>query len=103
VCVDAGLVGQIVLPDERSPVAETLWAGWIEQGVTICGPPLLYAEVASTIRRAVVRGQFSADAGEVVFQHFLSLGIARIDRDDLYPRAWELARRYNQPRVYDML
>ena len=41
VCVDASLVGQIVLPDERSPVTDALWAGWIRQGIAICGLPFL--------------------------------------------------------------
>ncbi len=38
-----------------------------------------------------------------VFAAFTGLGIQRIDRDDLYPRAWDLAKLHNQQRVYDVL
>lgn len=55
------------------------------------------------MRLRVASGRLSADEGEAAFTDFTALGIQRIDRDDLYPRAWELARRYNQRRAYDML
>ncbi|HEX5505826.1 MAG TPA: type II toxin-antitoxin system VapC family toxin [Thermomicrobiales bacterium] len=103
VCVDANLAARIVMPDEPSPQTDALWARWIRQGVAICGPALLYSEVSSTIRLAVVTGRLTTQGGEVAFQDFLTLGIRRIDRDDLYPRAWELAKRYNQRRAYDVL
>lgn len=32
-----------------------------------------------------------------------TLAIRRVDRDDLHVRDWDLAKRYNQRRAYDMM
>lgn len=102
-CVDANLVLALLLPYERQPSIEALWSDWDRQRVEVVGPTLLYGEVISTLRLRTVDGRISADEGERAFASFMDLGIRRIDRDDLYPRAWELAKRYNQGRIYDML
>lgn len=103
VCVDANLVLNRLLPHERDPQVLRLWADWAAQGFQVLGPPLLFAEVASTLRMNVARGRLPVAQGDALFAAFTSIGIQRIDRDDLYPRAWDLAKLHNQPRAYDML
>ena len=101
-CVDASLVLRRVIPYERDAAIEEFWVDWDRQGVEICGPVLLYAEVTSTIRLRVVTEQLTEEQGENAFRDFNQLGVHKIDRDDLHVRAWELAKRYRQRRAYDM-
>lgn len=103
VCVDASLVLHLILPDEHDPGTEALWQGWAAAGVEMIGPPLLYAEVTSVIRLRVVTGRLTPDEGEETFAAFNGLSIARVDRDDLHLRAWELAKQYQTRRAYDMM
>jgi predicted nucleic acid-binding protein len=102
-CLDASLVLHLVLPAERDPATDRLWRDWTAQGVRPLGPALLYAEVTSVIRLHVATRRLSDEEGEAVFRAFNALGIQRVDRDDLHLRAWELAKRYQRPRVYDMI
>lgn len=102
-CIDANLVLRRLLPYEQDPRIVQTWAGWATAGVQLVGPPLLHAEVTSTLRLHVTAGKLRASDGDAFFAAFNRLGIRRIDRDDLYPRAWELAKRYNQRRAYDVL
>lgn len=102
-CVDASLALHVVLPDEYDAATDALWNNWIRQGLEIVSPVLLYAEVTSVIRLRVATGRLTDDEGDAVFSQFNSLGIARLDRDDLHLRAWELAKRYQLPRAYDMM
>jgi predicted nucleic acid-binding protein len=102
-CIDASLVLRWLLPDEWDLGIDRIWADWAGRGVQIVGPALLYAEVTSVIRLRVVTGRLTADEGDAVFSVFNSLGIRRVDRDDLHVRAWELAKRYHQRRAYDMM
>lgn len=102
VCVDASLVLHLVLPDERDAGTEALWQAWAAAGTEVIGPALLYAEVTSAIRLRVVTGRLTADEGDAAFTAFNALGVARVDRNDLHVRAWELAKQFQTRRAYDM-
>jgi predicted nucleic acid-binding protein len=101
VCVDASLVLALLLPEERSNQAQSLWSGWLREAVTIFGPPLLYAEVPSVLRQAVFFNRVSSDEGEAAFQAFCDMNIAVSANPDLHIRAWNLAKEFHRPRVYD--
>lgn len=103
VCVDASLVLHLLLPDERDPNVDSLWTSWAANSVQIVGPALLYAEVTSVIRLRVSTGRLTPDEGDAAFAAFNALGISRIDRDDLHILAWELAKRYQLRRAYDVM
>lgn len=103
VCVDASLVLHLLLPNERDRDVEAQWRAWAATGVEALGPSLLYAEVTSVIRLRVATDRLTADEGEEVFAAFNALHIARVDRDDLHLRAWQLAKQYQTRRAYDMI
>ena len=103
VCVDASLVLMILLPDEHSERAESLWSTWRQERTTPLGPPLLYAEVPSAIRQAVFAGRLSSEEGEQAFETFCAMGIGVCSRPDLHLLAWDLAKRHGRPRIYDSL
>lgn len=103
VCVDASLVLHLLLPDERDAATDAVWRDWVDRSVQIVGPVLLYAEVTSVIQLRVSTGRLTQDEGEAAFAAFNALGIAKVDRDDLHVRAWQLAQRYQVRRAYDMM
>ena len=103
VCVDASLVVRLYLPDERSAAVNTLFSRWIQDNVSLIGPPLLYAETPSILRQAVFLGLFDPELGQLAFEGLCNLDIAVVSTNDLHVRAWELAREHGQRRIYDSM
>lgn len=103
VCVDASLVLTLLLSDERSENVEALWSQWRREQIMPFGPPLLYAEVPSVLRRAVFYGRLTSQAGDLTFENFCELGIAISTQTNLHLLAWELAKTHNRPRAYDTM
>ena len=100
-CVDASLVLMLLLPDEHSNEVDALFAGWALQGVRLVGPPLLYVEVPSVIRAAVFFERISPEEGERAFETFCALDIEVSASGDLHLLAWDLAKEFRRPRLYD--
>ena len=103
VCVDASLVITLLLPEEGSAHVQALWSQWQRQQIVPFGPPLLYAEVPSVLRRAVFYGRLTSQAGDLTFENFCQLGIAISARTELHLLAWNLAKAHNRPRAYDTM
>ena len=101
VCVDASLVLEVLLPHPTSGNAAALWRLWTDSGMDILAPPLFFAELTSVLRENVHFHRISAEQGERAFNIFLGLRVQAVTTDDLQPRAWELARKYERPRAYD--
>jgi predicted nucleic acid-binding protein len=99
--VDASLVLILLLPDERREFVRALWARWQAEGMTLLGPPLLFAEVPSVLRAAVFFDRLGPEEGDEAFETFCAMGIAVSRRPDLHRLAWELAKQHRRPRVYD--
>lgn len=59
-------------------------------------------EVTSTLRRQVYFGKLLPEEGEMAFQLFLELGVHTIDHTSVTRLAWEMAKRFNLPRTYDL-
>ena len=103
VCIDASLILKLLLLDERNAEVDSLWSQWNEAGTTVICPPLIYAEVTSVLRSAVHFGRISPDEGERAFEAFCELEIMISARADLHILAWQLAKEYRQPRIYDSM
>ena len=100
-CVDANIVVSLCIREDFSVPANELWTAWSISDTTVVGPPLLIAEVASVLRKSVYFGRITADEGDLAFEALSQLPIS-INRNPELPRvAWELARRFNRPNVYD--
>lgn len=101
VCVDASLALKLVIAEEDSSLAHSLWDTWVEEGVEIVSPPLFAFEGASVIRNKVYRGLVPPDEGELMFKAFFAQKVKLLYPEGLHERAWEIAKRFNRPQAYD--
>jgi len=101
VCVDASVIIHWLVPQQVRPEVYELVDGWIEDGVELIGPSLLFSEVISVLRMQVHRGTLDAEDADRLVWLFLRLGIRRVDSVTLYRRAFELATRFGHARAYD--
>ncbi|HEY4722706.1 MAG TPA: type II toxin-antitoxin system VapC family toxin [Anaerolineae bacterium] len=102
ICADASLALKLVLPEPDSRLARALWNEWREQRLTIVAPSLWAYETISVIRNRAHRGLLSPDLEEAALDVLQRLPVQLHRPDNLHRRAWELARRFNRPAVYDM-
>lgn len=102
--VDASIVVDLIAPDRdpQSPVVE-LAARWAHDGVDLVGPRLLPEEVLNALLIGIRRRRWdgaAADGAAVLLDRLpIVLGDVHRDRE----RAWELARRYDDWPIYDMV
>jgi predicted nucleic acid-binding protein len=101
VCADASLILSLLLPGEESERTDAIWGEWVYQGVSVVGPPLLYAEVTSVIRNAVWKAKLSEEEGERAFKAFCALQVKKIDHPELHAQAWKKAKELGLPKAYD--
>jgi len=102
ICVDASLVLLWLLPQKLSQQAEDMWSSWREKRTELIAPPLILAEVASVLRKRVFYGQIPPEIGQELFEIFCDLDLKVTYSDSLHMEAWELAKQFNLPKVYDM-
>ncbi len=102
VCVDASLVLTWLLPTEQNKVTNALHREWYKKGVEIISAPLFHAEVTSVLREQVYLRKLLPEEGEEAFSAYLEIGVRSIDNSRIQEVAWELAKRFNLPRTYDM-
>lgn len=101
VCLDASLALLVLVVEDLTPKARSLWRAWNEAAFEIVTPPLFFAEVTSVLREQVHFRRLTAEEGEAAFQAFAGLDVVSLDTPDLQNRAWELSKRYNRPKAYD--
>ncbi|MDH5365239.1 MAG: type II toxin-antitoxin system VapC family toxin [Dehalococcoidia bacterium] len=102
VCIDASLALTWLLPAERNEAANALRRGWYRNSIKIMTASLFHAEVTSVLREEVYFGRLLPGECEEAFSAYLEMGVRGIDSLEIQKRAWELAKRFNLPRTYDM-
>ena len=103
ICIDASLALKLVLPESDSEAVQEQWHAWIDDGVELVAPPLFVFEGVSAVRLNVTRKRITAEAADLAFHEFLAQtqDVRLLLSDDLYERAWNLAKRFKQSQVYD--
>lgn len=101
VCVDASVLIHWLVPQQSDPHVQDMVDGWLEDGVELIGPALLFSEVISVLRLQAYKGTMETADVERIVRLFLRLGIRRVENFTLYQRAFELASRFGHPRAYD--
>lgn len=101
VCVDANVVVMALIAGPLADRASALLAQWQRDDAELIAPMLFTYEVPSAIRRGVHLKQITPAEGEVAFHKFLQLPVRLLARREIVPIAWELAKRFGRPRIYD--
>lgn len=101
VCVDAGLVVKFVTPEVDSASVESLFAQWKETQVAMIVPAFAPAEIDSVLRHKVARGELTPDVADAAFQLVCRLPIIIDTETNCRARAWEIAKQFEFPTVYD--
>lgn len=102
--VDASVVVDWVVPgsDPRGP-ARLLLDRVASASVALVAPRLLLQEVANALLTGVRRGRWDGEQADAAFDLLRRLPVTLVDDGHDLERAWELARRYDEHPIYDML
>lgn len=101
VCIDASVALMLLIDEDSSARARSLWQFWLREEVQIVTPPLFFAEVTSVLRERVHFRRLEPELAEAAFHAFMEMGIMSIEAPNLQPLAWELSKKYERPRSYD--
>ena len=102
VCVDAGLAVKQVVTEPDSPRADRLFEQWGREGRRIIAPAFFQAETDSILRKKVVlRSELTEDEADGAFVDLQALPIEPLSVRGERERAWEIAREFGFPTVYD--
>ena len=73
------------------------------KGIVLIGPPLLEYEVESVLQRRLCCGRATLAAVDASLRAFYAVGVRIVTHPDMVRRAREIARQFNQERIYDSL
>ncbi len=102
--VDASVIVDCVAPrvSVTSPAITTL-RRLADEGQELAAPRLLIEEVANALLTGLRRSRWSGPEADAAFEQLRRLPIRLIDDERDLGRAWELARRFDDHPIYDML
>ena len=102
--VDASVVVDWIAPgvDPGLP-ALALLARFAADGTEVVAPRLLMEEVSNALLTGVRRGRWSGAAADSAQALLRDLPVRLLDEPRDLDRAWDLARRYDNHPVYDMV
>lgn len=102
--VDASVVVDLVAPDVGlDGVAGRLFRTWAQTRANLFAPELLWLEVSNALLTGIRRGRWSGASADAAMATLDRLPVRRIDTERDVSRSFELARRYDNWPVYDML
>ncbi len=101
ICVDASLALKLVLSETDSDSAQAAWQNWERAGVEIVTPSLFTYETTSVLRNRVYRKEITQKEADEGAKILAALEITFYQPEAIRESAWELARRFNRPTVYD--
>lgn len=94
IVVDASVIVKMLLDEEYSEKAQSLFADADRRHDTIAAPSLLWFEVTNAIQRRSQRDRFPLLRGLQLLEDFERLSITRVDPPGQHRDALRLANRY---------
>lgn len=102
--VDASVVVEIIAPDVPvEAIAKTLMKELVASEQEIVAPALLWLEASNALVTGIRRGRWDGADADAASARLNDLFIRRADTPQDYERAFELARRYDNWPVFDMV
>jgi len=102
VCVDASLAIKVVVTEAGSDKADALFDQWASEETQLIAPVFFEVETDSILRqKASLRRELSADQAQLAFASLRALPIKTKHSAEQRERAWEIAREFQFPTVYD--
>jgi predicted nucleic acid-binding protein len=100
VCVDASLAIKVVVPEVGSDKADALFNQWAEETRLIA--PAFFEVTDSILRQKVsLRRELTVDQAQRAFASLQGLPIKTAHSPEQRERAWEIAREFQFPTVYE--
>ncbi len=101
---DASVILDCVAPgvDSTSPALRTVRRLSME-GAELIGPRLLLTECSNALLTGVRRHRWSGAEADAAYLLLIRMPIRLVDEAQHINRAWELARRYDNHPMYDMV
>lgn len=100
-CLDASVALKLLVAEEDSDRARSLWRRWAATGIQAVAPALFLFECVSALRRIVVRGDLEDARASRVLKRLVAMPVSFPVLDGMAERAWDLARRLDRPAAYD--
>jgi len=102
--VDASVVVDLVAPDvDGDAPARVLFGEWAAEGTEPAAPGLLWLETSNALLTGIRRGRWSGADADAAQARLERIPLQRSDIASDLSRAFELARRYDNWPVYDMV
>lgn len=101
IVVDTSVVIKLVLEEERSAHAVSLYDDAARNGALLVAPSLLLAEVGNAIYQRYRRGAFTLEESDEALARFARLRIEVAWDQELYQHAFAFARDHRLPAIYD--
>jgi predicted nucleic acid-binding protein len=101
VCLDASLALKLLVVEDDSARARSLWRSWVTKGIEVVAPGLFVFECASALRRMIVRHDLDEERGRSALELLLTMPVSLRAPEGLVERAWDLARDLDRPTAYD--
>ena len=76
VCLDASLALKLLVVEDDSAQARSLWRSWIARGVEVVAPGLFVFECTSVLRRMVVRHDLEEEAARQALGLLLTMPVS---------------------------
>jgi predicted nucleic acid-binding protein len=102
--VDASVVVDWIAPDvDPSATGPVLLDRLAASGAELLAPRLLFEEVSNALLTGVRRSRWSGAEADQAHDLLALLPVRLVDTASDRDRAWDLARRYDNHAIYDML
>ncbi len=100
-CVDASCMVAWLIPGARSYDMMRAWDAFESGEDHFIGPPLLYSETVSVIRKLAYQGLLTPDEARGIVKDFVALDILTPVPHGMYEMAYDLAERFRISKAYD--
>jgi predicted nucleic acid-binding protein len=92
---------KVAVEELDSEQVRELWAEWARASVELVAPTLLFYEVASSLRKKIVREGFTPDEAESSLHYLLDQPVRLVSSPSLHYRALTLSTQFGRPNTYD--